>query len=141
MLRSEHPLLGRLRARRGGDAKTLWSEMEAIFDAYLDPKNAEVVAASRTLAALTGDAAKAADDDVASAWAEGLDALAEELARGQTAAADRAEWRVALVLAAGGAGAGRGAPPGRPASASSPAPARRSTPPSRRWRRGRARLN
>ncbi|MEM8754873.1 MAG: hypothetical protein AAGF90_18060, partial [Pseudomonadota bacterium] len=132
------PSLERLRARSGRDAKTLRSEMEAIFDGYLDP-NAEEGAAGCALAALTGDAAKAADDDVALAWAAGLDARAEELARGQTAAADRAEWRVALVLAAGGAGAG--APPGRPASASCPALAQRSTPPSRRWRRGRARLN
>ena len=101
VVRSEHPLVTHLVERDGRDAVSLWRQMHDIFAQYLAQENLDTVVAGCTLTALTADAGKVDDPDLAAAWEDGFAAIVGELARGQPEGPERPEWSSAYLLTVG----------------------------------------
>lgn len=85
IVRSEHPLLTKLRQRPGKSAPALWQQLRATFDAYLDPAHQDRIFAGCTLAALTGDVSRSAAP-VRRAYEDALADIVAEMGRGQSLA-------------------------------------------------------
>ncbi|RVT83993.1 TetR/AcrR family transcriptional regulator [Rhodobacteraceae bacterium CCMM004] len=98
VVQHRHPLLDRLRARRGETGEALHSQLLEQFDAYLDPANFTAVARGCTAAALAGDVAHAGAAAQAGFTAAHAAILAE-MARGQ--GGRPRPWSAALTLAVG----------------------------------------
>lgn len=104
VVRHEHPLLRQLQARPGRSAAALQKQMLHIFANYLAPANLEAIFEGCSLAALTGEAARA-PAAVREAFGLAFQDVLEEMARGQTTAPER--YAAALVLASGAVNSAR----------------------------------
>ncbi|MEM6914765.1 MAG: helix-turn-helix domain-containing protein [Pseudomonadota bacterium] len=98
VMREEHPLLRMLERRTETNAVGLYEQMVAVFQGYLEPANLVEVFVGCSLAALTGDTARA-DVQVKQAFTHGFQSVCTEMARAQNQDAPR--YGPPLLLATG----------------------------------------
>ena len=98
IVRHEHPLLRMLEARPGSQGDMLWEQMMEIFSGYLSPDNLDEVFEGCSLAALTGDVARASVE-VREAYEAAFQDILEEISREQPIAPEK--FAAPLVLASG----------------------------------------